>query len=103
MSSAMTELFLEGLRENNAAKLLSVPKSDLHNHSTKGCRREWLAEKLQRRLAEPPERFCGLEGMQEWFNASIKPHCVDPDGTIIRWGCRKDQKHNRFFNKRFEA
>ena len=34
------ELFFEGLVENNIEKLLLVPMSDLHNHSTKGCRRE---------------------------------------------------------------
>lgn len=41
----INNLFIEGLVENNTEKLLLVPKSDLHNHSTKGCRREWLEEK----------------------------------------------------------
>jgi len=41
----MDTLFLEGLKENNINKLLAAPKSDLHNHSTKECRREWLAKK----------------------------------------------------------
>ena len=29
-------LFAEGLIENNIDKLLKAPKSDLHNHSTRG-------------------------------------------------------------------
>ena len=60
----MSELFREGLIENDAEKLLKVPKSDLHNHSTKGCRRDWLSERLKIKLPTPPERFDGLEGMQ---------------------------------------
>ena len=39
--------FIEALRAKDTGKLLAVPKSDLHNHSTKGCRRAWLAERLK--------------------------------------------------------
>lgn len=31
----MQNLFCEGLLENDIVKLLEVPKSDIHNHSTK--------------------------------------------------------------------
>ena len=31
------KLFFEGLAENDNTKLLKVPMSDIHNHSTKGC------------------------------------------------------------------
>ncbi len=78
-------LFIEGLMENNTEKLLLVPKSDLHNHSTKGCRREWLEEKIGRRLTKQPERFAGLDGMQEWFTTCIKPYCCGSEGIILRW------------------
>ena len=37
-------LFVDGLIENNIDKLLAAPKSDLHNHSTKGCRLAWVEE-----------------------------------------------------------
>ena len=85
MTDDMTSLFLEGLAENDTGKLLRVPKSDLHNHSTKGCRIAWLAEHLHREFPKPPERFDGLAGMQSWFVASIKPYCSDKDGFITRW------------------
>lgn len=91
----MDNLFCEGLAENNTAKLLSVPKSDLHNHSTKGCRRAWLAEKIGRRLAGPPEKLDGLDGMQAWFRESIKPYCSGRDGIILRWeGAFAEAKRN---------
>ena len=44
------ELFYEGLAEGDTAKLLKVPMSDIHNHSTKGCRRSWLGQQLNLEL-----------------------------------------------------
>lgn len=81
----MQNLFCEGLSENDIVKLLEVPKSDIHNHSTKGCRRAWLEEHLKRSFPKPPDRFDGLRGMQEWFTATIKPYCKDIEGMLIRW------------------
>ena len=91
----MNSLFYEGLVEGNTGKLLSVPKSDIHNHSTKGCRRSWLEEKISRKLSSPPERFNGLEGMQEWFTGVIKPYCSGTEGIILRWeGSFAEAKRN---------
>ena len=81
----MQNLFCEGLLENDIVKLLEAPKSDIHNHSTKGCRRAWLEEHLKRSFPKPPDRFDGLRGMQEWFTATIKPYCKDIGGMLIRW------------------
>ncbi|MBP5728427.1 MAG: GNAT family N-acetyltransferase [Clostridia bacterium] len=87
--------FCEALREGNTAKLLEIPKSDLHNHSTKGCRREWLAERLKRSLADPPVPLNGLAGMQEWFRSSLKPFCDGTEGFLLRWeGAFAEAKRN---------
>lgn len=95
MSNDIGKLFREGLTENDTDKLLRVPMSDLHNHSTKGCRRTWLAERLNREFPAPPERFNGVEGMQQWFVASIKPYCNDRDVTLLRWeGSFAEAKRN---------
>lgn len=95
MSDHMPNLFCQGLMENDVSKLLQAPKSDIHNHSTKGCRRAWLEERLNRRFAPPPERFNGLAGMQEWFTASIKPYCKNCEGLILRWeGAFAEAKRN---------
>lgn len=91
----MQNMFMEALKDNDAAKLLKVPKSDIHNHSTKGCRRAWLEERLNRNFPKPPDRFDGLTGMQEWFTASIKPYCKDIEGIILRWeGAFAEAKRN---------
>ena len=91
----MESKFYEGLIENDAAKLREVPKSDIHNHSTKGCRRVWLEERLNCELMAPPERFDGLTGMHEWFTTSIKPYCKGSEGMILRWeGAFEEAKRN---------
>ena len=77
--------FCEALREQNTEKLLTIPKSDLHNHSTKGCRRSWLAERLKKDLPDPPVPLDGLEGMQDWFRSFLKPFCDGQEGVMIRW------------------
>lgn len=88
-------LFCEGLVEGNTGKLLRVPKSDLHNHSTKGCRRSWLSERLKIKFPNPPERFDGLEGMQKWFTTYMKPFCSGKEGGLVRWeGAFAEAKRN---------
>ncbi len=89
------DLFCEALREKDTAKLLAVPKSDLHNHSTKGCRRSWLAEKLKKDLPDPPVPLDGLAGMQEWFHSFVKPFCDGQEGVMLRWeGAFAEAKRN---------
>lgn len=91
----MQNKFYEGLIENNTAKLLAVPKSDIHNHSSKGCKRAWLEEKWNRCLPKPPEKFDGLDGMNKWFTESIKPYCIGREGIILRWeGAFAEAKRN---------
>ena len=89
------DLFYEALREKDVDKLLVVPKSDLHNHSTKGCRRAWLAERLKMELPDPPVPLDGLAGMQEWFRSSLKPFCDGQEGVRLRWeGAFAEAKRN---------
>ena len=78
-------LFIEGLIENDRGKLLAAPKSDLHNHSTKGCSLTWVEERTGHSFPKPPERFDGLEGMQKWFTTYVKPFCSGYEGIVFRW------------------
>lgn len=102
----MNSVFYEGLIEGNIDKLLSVPKSDIHNHSGRGCRKAWLEERLSCKLSNPPVRFENLEGMQEWFTNTIKPHCSGVEGMILRWeGAFAETKRNNIkrLSLNFEA
>ena len=78
-------LLIEGLIENDRGKLLAAPKSDLHNHSTKGCSLAWVEDRTAHSFPEPPTVFEGLEGMQKWFTTYIKPFCSGYDGIVMRW------------------
>ena len=78
-------LFVDGLIENNIDKLLAAPKSDLHNHSTKGCRLAWVEERTGHSFPEPPKTFDGLEGMLNWFTSYVKPFCSGYEGIVLRW------------------
>lgn len=78
-------LFVDGLIKNNIDKLLTAPKSDLHNHSTKGCRLAWVEERTGHSFPEPPKTFDGLEGMQNWFTSYVKPFCSGYEGIVLRW------------------
>ena len=89
------ELFYEGLVESDTTKLLKVPMSDIHNHSTKGCRRSWLGKQLNLEFPNPPEGFDGLTGMQEWFTSSIKPYSTGREGIVLRWeGAFEEARRN---------
>ena len=81
----MQNLFCEGLVEADINKLLAAPKSDIHNHSSKGCRIGWLEEQLGRSFTKHPDRFDGLDGMHSWFSETIKPFCKGREGLILRW------------------
>ena len=95
MKKDIANRFIDALREKDTRKLLTVPKSDLHNHSTKGCRRAWLAERLHRALPDPPLRLDGLAGMQDWFRSSLKPFCDGQEGVRLRWeGAFAEAKRN---------
>ena len=74
LKKEMEDLFCDALREKDTGKLLSVPKSDLHNHSTKGCRRAWLAEKEPARSSRAAGRTLG--------DAGVVPVCPE---TLLRW------------------
>ena len=87
--------FCQALIEKNTTKLLNAPKSDIHNHSVKGCNKAWLEERLNHKFPDTPDRFDGLEGMQKWFTCSIKPYCTGAEGIIIRWeGAFAEAKRN---------
>lgn len=87
--------FCQALIEKNTTKLLNAPKSDIHNHSVKGCNKAWLEERLNHKFPDTPDRFDGLEGMQKWFTCSIKPYCTGAEGIILRWeGAFAEAKRN---------
>ena len=91
--------FCQALIEKNTMQLLNAPKSDIHNHSVKGCNKAWLEERLNHKFPDTPDRFDGLEGMQKWFTCSIKPYCTGAEGIILRWeGAFAEASNGNIYN-----
>lgn len=63
------DLFIKALKENDLEKIKSLPKSDHHNHATRGGNiRDFISE--PQRL--PHKNFKSLEEMQLWYETNIK-------------------------------
>ena len=75
MPDKFSEAFIQALENKDTEALIAIPKSDLHNHLGRGCRRQWLSEKLNHDFPPPPEKFDGLMGMQNWYVGAIRDYC----------------------------
>ena len=82
--------FITALKNHDTKTLLSIPKSDVHNHLGRGCRVEWLSERMNHTFAKPPAVYDGLQGMQDWYVNNIRDYCRTHDSNQAdtrREGC----------------
>ena len=89
--------FINALKNHDTQTLLSIPKSDVHNHLGRGCRVEWLSEKMNHTFAKPPAVFDGLLGMQDWYVNNIRDYCRAHDSNqtdFRREGCFAEAERN---------
>ncbi len=95
MTDRYSTHFINALENKDTEALLRIPKSDLHNHIGRGCRKQWLSEKLNHTFADPPAKFDGLMGMQNWYVNEIRDYCREYDATDLRReGCFVEAKRN---------
>ncbi len=95
MADKNSTQFINALENKDTEALLRIPKSDLHNHIGRGCRKQWLSEKLNHTFADPPAKFDGLMGMQNWYVNEIRDYCREYDATDLRReGCFVEAKRN---------
>ena len=95
MPDKFSEAFIQALENKDTVTLLAIPKSDLHNHLGRGCRRQWLSEKLNHDFPPPPQKFDGLDGMQDWYVGAIRDFCRAHDAlNIRREGCFAEAGRN---------
>lgn len=95
MADEFSEQFIKALENHDSETLLSIPKSDLHNHIGRGCRKAWLSQKLNHEFSDPPAKFDGLMGMQNWYVNEIRDYCRDHDATgLRREGCFVEARRN---------
>jgi adenosine deaminase len=69
----MKEKFIKALENNDIDEMRKVPKSDLHNHATKGGSRKYIEEWAGISLNSPKAKFKDLEDMQQWHHKNLIP------------------------------
>ena len=95
MTDDYSKKFIQALENKDCETLLSIPKSDVHNHIGRGCRKQWLSEKLNHVFADPPVKFDGLMGMQNWYVNEIRDYTREHDASDLRReGCFVEAQRN---------
>ena len=97
MPDKFSKAFITALKNHDTKTLLTIPKSDVHNHLGRGCRVEWLSQKMNHTFAKPPAVFEGLQGMQDWYVNNIRDYCRAHDSNqtdFRREGCFVEAERN---------
>lgn len=95
MTDDYSKKFIQALENKDRETLLTIPKSDVHNHIGRGCRKQWLSEKLNHVFADLPAKFDGLMGMQNWYVNEIRDYTREHDATDLRReGCFVEAQRN---------
>lgn len=76
--------FINSLKNNNLDTLKKMPKSDLHNHATRGGNIRYLIPDYENSNYAPPVKFNDLSQMQEWYEGVIKPYFNGKEGFVKR-------------------
>lgn len=68
----MKDKFIEALENNDIEEMRKIPKSDLHNHMTRGGNKRYIEDWAGVKIAKCP-KFKDLDEMNEWNVQNIKP------------------------------
>ena len=72
--------FINAIQSGDVVSLKKIPKSDLHNHATRGGNiRDFLDD-----TNLPPRVFSSLDDMQNWYDLNVKCLFSGRDGFISR-------------------
>lgn len=83
-----TELFIQALESRDMALLKKIPKTDLHNHSTSGCSREYIKQRTGIKIPELSEKLKSMDDMHKWMDKNIDSYLHTPEGrNIALEGC----------------
>ena len=69
----MKDNFIKALENNDLNKMRQIPKSDLHNHSTRGGNIKYIEDWIGKSISRPTSKFKNLHDMQQWANLNINP------------------------------
>src|SRR3989339_810366 len=72
--------FVEALKSNTLAKVIAVPKSDLHNHYPLGSDISFINKWYKKDIPKAPLKYSGLEDMLRYTRPIIKPIASSREG-----------------------
>ncbi|XMB67313.1 adenosine deaminase [Mycoplasmatota bacterium zrk1] len=72
--------FINALKSEDLRMIEQSPKTDIHNHATRGANINYVLGHKVDEIPECPPKFDSLESMQDWYNDHIKPHCIGLEG-----------------------
>jgi adenosine deaminase len=65
--------FIKALESNSLTRLISIPKSDLHNHYPLGTDISFITKWYKKNIPKPPLKYLNLEDMLKYVHRIIKP------------------------------
>jgi len=72
--------FIEALKSNTLAQVISVPKSDLHNHYPLGSDIYFINKWYKKDIQKAPSEYSSLEDMIKYIHLIIKPIASSKEG-----------------------
>ena len=72
--------FVEALKLNNLAGVISAPKSDLHNHFPLGSDISFINKWYKKNISKAPLKYNNLEDMTRYTRPIIKPIASTREG-----------------------
>ncbi|MCK4554579.1 adenosine deaminase [Candidatus Parcubacteria bacterium] len=72
--------FIEALKSNTLAQVISVPKSDLHNHYPLGSDISFINKWYKKDIPKAPSEYSSLENMLKYIHPIIKPIASSREG-----------------------
>lgn len=83
-----TELFIQALENSDKELLKKIPKTDLHNHSTSGCSREYIKKYSSINIPKLGEKLKSMDEMHQWMSKNIDSYFETAEGrNLLLEGC----------------
>lgn len=79
-----SELFVQALESKNKELMRSIPKTDLHNHSTNGCSRKYIERFSGIKIPQLTRKLSSICEMEEWMSINLDKSLSSSYGRNLR-------------------
>ena len=96
-------LFIKSLKNDDLITLKKIPKTDLHNHSSRGANRKYFKKKYNANLGFVP-RFHDIESMNYWYDKTFHSFADGSEGfrdRLISLFIEANEENIQYFSPMF--